>query len=439
MKTVKKKNEKKVIRKEYIPIIIAVLLLIIMVIVLFIVLSYDGEYGLILPDAPTEKNLNIEIYDFDSAKYDPNDLTEKEIKNSEVNYLFVTDYYKQGIRLSNTNVDYTDDEFIIYSGQYGDTPYVSVVDLKGKLKWINKLDKSGYDTLKIKKILKADDYYYVFANGNNNNSIDGIALKINSKGNVEKREIISEKSRNSISEVTRTDNGFAVTTDGDEGLMIYLLNDDFKLQKNPYNILNDKNNIFHTYNPYVMSLDYKDKVVTAIVQYNGLQNEKMYLVNYNVNTNTSSITPFTEIMKLANPYTSSIQTFKNKFLVGHDKRVYMFDKDGKIVKNYDYSSLKLKEDDLQSDTGEVINNYISVDGIKLYDDNILVRNITNSDYIYDVFDKDLNLKMRYVLNVDEEYETKENVLLDVFYIDGKLYEVHSYGYETPSIMISVIG
>lgn len=434
----KKKDSKKIIKKEYIPIIIAVLLLIVMVLVLFIVLAYDDEYGLDLPDAPTEKNLNLEIYDFESAKYDPDDLTQKEVKNTKVEYRFVTDYYKEGIILSNTTVDYIDDEFIIYSGPFGETPYVSVVDLKGRLKWINKLDKSGYDTLKIKKIEKLDDYYYIFAIGTSNKLIDSIAIKINSKGNEEKREIISKGARNSLSAVTKTDNGFALATDGDEGLTIYMLSTDFKLQKNAYNILNDKNNIFHTYNPYVMSLSYKDKVLTAVVQYNGLQNEKMYLVNYNTETNSSVITPFNELMKLSNPYTSTIQSFNKNFIIGHDKRVYMFNEKGEITKSYDYSKLRLKDDDFKSDTGETISNYVSVDGIKLYNDNILVRNITNSEYIYDVFDKDLNLKMRYILAV-EEYETKENVLLDVFYIDGKLYEVHSYGYKTPSIMISVIG
>ena len=433
-----KKKKRKIFKKEYIPVVIAILVLIILILVLLMVLFYKDEYGLKLPDAPSENNLSIEVYDFDSAKYDPNDLTQKEIKNTKVNYLFISDYYKEGIILSNTMVDYIDDYFLIYSGPFAETPYVSLVSKDGKLQWLNKLNKDGYDNIKIKYISKLDDYYYIFAVGTNKNSNDNMVIRINNKGNEDKREVLSKNSKNTLDAAIKIDKGFVVATDGEEGLTLYSLSKDLKLTKNVYNLLNDKNNIFHTYNPYVMALTFKDKFITAVIQYNGLQDEKMYLLRYNIDDGSTSITPFTELMRLDNPYTNKIYSMNGYFLVGHEDKVYEFDDNGKTVKTYDYAKIKLNDDDLVSDTGEKLEDYVSVEGLKTYDDLLFVSNTTNNENIYDIFDKDLNLKKRYVLNIDE-YETKENVLLDVFYIDGKLYEVHSYGFETPSIMISVIG
>lgn len=434
----KDKGIKKYITRENMPIIVAIILLIIMVIALLIVIFHKDNRGLILPDAPKEKNLSVEIYDYQNAKNDPNDLTKGVAKDVKVQYHFVSDYYKKGIMLSNTKVNYTDNEFIISSGPYSDTPFISAVDIKGNLKWIYKIKFSDYNTLKIKKIEKVDGNYYVFAVGTTKNLNDNMVIKINSKGKEEKREIVSKGVKNSLSTATKTDNGFAITTDGEDGIIIYTLTKELKQEHNAYNLANDENNIFNVYNPSIMSMTYKDKVLSMVVQYRGLKDEKMYLVNYNMDSNSATITPFNELMKLANPYTNPIYNFESNFLVGRDKGIYMYNGKGEIVKNYDYSNLKLKEDSFTNEDGEKIDNSIEIEGINVYGDNILVKSVTNSNYVYDVFDKELNLKTRYTLNL-EEYETTENVLLDVFYIDGKLYEVHSYGIETPSIMISVIG
>lgn len=434
----KDKGTKKYIKKGNIPIIIAILLLIIMVIALVIVIFHNDNKGLVLPDAPKEKSLSVEKYDYQNSTSDPNDITANVGKNTKVEYKFITDYYKEGILLSNTMTDYIDNEFLIYSGPYSDTPFISAVDIKGNLKWINKIKSSGYDTLKIINVQKLDNSYYIFAVGTSKNSNNNIVIKINSNGKEEKREIISKNDKNRLSAVVKIDSGFAITTEGDNGLIIYTLSKELKQLKNTYNLKNEENNIFNAGIPYVKSIVYKDKAVSMVVQYNGNENEKMYIVNYNMDSNSSTTVPFNELMKLANPYTNKIYDYKTNFLVGYGKIAYMFNQNGEMIKNYDYSNLKLKEDSYTNVFGELVENKINIQSIKMYNDNILVTSTTNSDYIYDVFDEYLNLKVRYTLKI-EEYETPENVLLNVFCIDGKLYEIHSYGYETPSIMISVVG
>lgn len=439
--TIKKSKINKFLKREYVPLYISALILIVLIIALIFVLLDKDDKGLILPDPPTEKHLSVEVYDY-KENDDTNDLTKEVAGYLKTEYHFVTDYYKKGIMLSGTQVDYLDGNFIIRSGMYSDIPFMSVVDKSGKLKWLTKINTSSYDSLKIKSVLKIDDNYYVIAEGTSNNLRDHLVIKIDNKGKEVKRETISKGVLNNVNDALVIDEYLAIITDGSEGVVVYTLSKDLKEVSKPYYLKNDDNNIFNLYYPYVKSVIYKDKVLTMVVNYNGTKDDKIYLVNYNIDSKSSTITPFKELMEVENPYSNQIYNINNSFLIGKNKKVIMYNENGNMIKSHDYSNLKFKKEsytvEVQEGVQETYQNEMHVDGITIYGDNILLKGTNASQYIYDLYDKDLNLQKRFVLDQDE-YEAEEHILLKVFYIDGKLYEIHSYGFNTPSIMISVIG
>ncbi len=429
------KRQKK-IKREYIPIIITGILLVIFIIALIYIIFFVDDKEFVLPDLPKEDSIKIGSYEFENGKNDANDLTKEKETSANVDFKVITDYYKNGITLTNLSIDYKDEKFIITSGKYASVPFVSVVSKEGKLEWLAKIDMSGYDSYKVVKTIKKDKDYYVFTTGAKEDSVDNFVIKYDSKGKEEQKENIDTKTKNALSVVTEIENGFALLTDGKENIKIYLLSYELKTLKTSYSLNNDKANLFHTLKPTIKNALYENKTITAVLQYAG--EHPMYLLYYNTDTNTSRITSFTELEKISKPFNNPVHIGNNNLFVHDDNKVYKLNTSNKLLSTYDYSSSKLKPIEGKDEDGQTIDNMLVINDIHVYDSYVFVKSTTYDEDILDVFDQDLKLKKRYVLN-QETYSTQDSILLKAYYIDGKLYEINSFGVDTPSIMISVIG
>lgn len=435
-------NTKRKLKKEYIPLLIAVLVLIVLVLVLVIVLFYKDNKGLIVPDIPDKVAIDAGVFDFESGKYDKDNLDVNDTKKVSVDYKVITDYYKEGILISNPTVKYVDDEFIVKSGIYANDPFVSVVNKKGELEWLSKISVSGYESLKIIDVIKYNGKYNVFAVGINKNKNDNIVIKLNSKGNEEKREVLSKESDNSISSVLGTDKGFVVMTDGKDNLEVYYISDDYKMLKNPFYLRDSKENRFKTYSPEIVSSVVKDEVVTILVSYVGASNDTNYLLKYDLNKGTFRIDSFLELNKISSPYSNAVKSFEDNFYTVHNNVVYLLSSSGELVTKYDYNSVKLGKVDgcVISDDVSDCSDDISINNIHISDNKeLIVYGITSSEnMIVDVFDNNLKLKKRMV-HSGNIHDSDENIYISSFDIDGKMYEFYSFGVDTPSILVSIIG
>lgn len=436
--TFKKSKFKKIFKREYVPLYISFFVFILLVVALLVVIFHKDDNGFILPDPPTEKELSVEVYDY-KENDDTNDLTKEVAQNLKTEYHFITDYYKKGIFLSDVNTEYVDGDFIIHSGKFNDAPFISVVDKSGKLKFLTKIKVNSYDSLKIKKVLKKDKNYYVIADGTTNNLNDNLVIKFNDKGKEVKREILSKGTKNSIADALVTNGNITVVTDWYDGIIIYTLSDDLKSINDPYSFKD--NETFSNYS-LVKSVIYEDNTLTIVVKYNGPKGEEIYLVDYNIDSKELTYKTFDEVKKVENQHTYSIYNSNNNFIVRTNKNIYIYNKNGELIKKQEYANLIFKNPTIMQDIGEEdvgnIENKANLQKVTIFNDYIFTQAENLTHYIYDLYDKDLNLQKRFVLDI-HEYKSADNTLLKVFYIDGKLYEIHLYGFDTPSIMISVIG
>lgn len=438
-----KGNTKRSFKKEYIPLLIAILVLVVLVLILVIVLFYKDDKGLIVPDLPDKEAIDVGVFDFNSGKYSKDELDVEDTKKVSVDYKVITDYYKNGILISNPTVKYEDNEFIVRSGKFANDPFISIVDDKGKIKWLSKINVSRYETLKIIDVIKKNGYYNVFAVGVENNKNDNIIIRIDSKGNEEKREIISSKSNNTIKKILSVDKGFVIMTDGQDNIEIYYVSDEYKMLKNPFYLKDSKENKFKTYNPTILSALVSDEVITMIVSYVGVDENTNYLVKYDLNKGTLRIDPFIELNKISFSYSNPIESTKDNFYTINNNIAYLFSTSGKLINKYDYNSVKLpeiKNCEIDEEVGSTCDDSVWI-GKYFMDsnNNFLVESETSSDnMIFDVFDKELKLVKRYSHYV-KAHGTEDAIYISSFYVNDKLYEFYSFGIDTPSILVSIIG
>ncbi len=438
-------NTRRKLRKEYIPLIIALLVLVVLVLALIIVIFYKDNKGLVVPDLPDKEAINVGVYDFESGKYSGDKLDTTDTKKTKVSYEAITDYYTNGIFISDPIVNYNNEEFILRSGTYALNPYVSVIDMKGKLKWVSKLAFAEYESLTIVDVIKHEDKYHVFAVGNiaNTNKKDNLIIKLNNNGAEEAREVISKDSDNYLRSVEITDKGFVLMSDGQNNLEIYYIDFDYKMIKNPFYLKDSKDNIFKTYIPYISASVINNEVVTMIIRYVGVSNDTMYLINYDLNKNHITINKFGALNNLASPYTDKIHTYKNNFYMVYHDVAYLFSTGGSLIKKYDYSSIKLddmKDCEVEEGDEDTCADELWIGEYSTHDNGIFMvqGNTTSDNKVIDVFDKDLKIIKRF-MHGEQVHDGEEMAFISSVYVDDKLYEFYSFGVETTSILVSIIG
>lgn len=443
-------NTKRHLKKEYIPLLIALLVLVVLVLMLIIVIFYKDNKGLEVPDLPEAEALNINIMDIKSGKYDGTEVNEDDAKRVKIDYEVISDYYTNGILLSSPVIEYSDGEFILRSGDASLDPYVSIISKKGKLMWLNKINFKGYNSFKIKKVFKKDKSYFAFAEATNDSGNDIVAIMFNEKGNEETREVVLKNTKNTLSKVEKSENGFIVATQGEENIKIICLSDKLLLLNNIYSLEEDKNNMFFSSKPQIFAMSYKDNKLYLTLKYKGRLDNYMYLMNYNISNRTSSIKEFTELSKLEKDFSGSITGDETGFYVELDNSIYHFDVEGKLLKNYDYNKVKLDPSEVEIVSDEVdeegntksekVANTITLFELRSYEGNYLTYSSTLTDIVYDIFDANLNIQKRIVMDVNVYDRFGENAIpLKEFYIDDYLYVISLFGDKTKSIMIAKIG
>lgn len=443
-------NTKRKLKKEYIPLLIALLVLVLLILLLIIVIFYKDNKGLKVPDLPEVEALNINIMDVKSGKYDGSEVNTKDEKRVKIDYEVISDYYKNGVLLSSPVIEYSDNEFIVRSGNASYDPYVSIVDKKGKLMWLNKVSFKGYNSLVIKRVIKSDNFYFAFAEARNDKSNDIIVIKFNNKGNEEAREVIEKDTQNKLSDVVQINNGFVLGLYGEENIKIICLSKNLILLNNNYSLEDDKDNIFFSSKPQILAMSCKDNKVSMVLKYKGRLDNYMYLLNYDTSSRVINIKEFTELGKIENDFSGEIISHNNYFYASLNNIMYQFDTNGKLLKNYDYNKVSIDPSevkvasDIVDEEGnpsvEKVKNKLSLSEMIGYEESILTNLSTITNIVYDVFDGNLNVQKRLVLDIDVYDRFGENAIpLKEFFIDDKLYVVTLFGNETKSIMVAIVG
>lgn len=431
-------------KKEYIPLIICAIVLVVLVSSLIYVIFHKEQIKLEVPELPKYEHVSVGVADFKDGNGKDNSLQSNKITETKVNYRIVSDYYKKGILLSNVNVEYMNDEFIIRSGAYSNTPFVSSVSLDGKLNWIYKISIKEAKSVTVVNTLYHKNLYYVFLNVLVDNQYRVAVFTVDSKGKKSDITYINKKSDNKANTVIETDSGFATILEGNNNLEIYYVDYKLKVDKKVYKLSERKENIFKSSIPIVRAVNYKNNVISIVVTYMGGYDNSKYIVNVEKDF-TTKIKVFNELEKIESDEASVFISGKDCYYAMLGKKVYMFDLNGRLSNTYDYSNLQLENpedylgkeyiDGFDEDTELT---YLELQRIVKQDDGLVVNFETSFNNVYDIYDSNLKLKKRFMLE-QAKYRYTNGVLLSTFYIDGKLYDIYSYGFETPSIMINTIG
>lgn len=155
-------KEKRKLKKEQLLLIGAIVVLITMIIALVYTLVFNKKYEVIVPDMPEYETVDIGLVDFKDEASDVKDLNTKKVDSLDVNYNIVSDYYKEGILLSNTKVDYLNSNFLVTSGELSKDSFISTISKSGKLNWITKLTSKDYDSISVFDTKFINDNYFVF-------------------------------------------------------------------------------------------------------------------------------------------------------------------------------------------------------------------------------------------------------------------------------------
>lgn len=432
-------KEKKEFKREYVFLGIAVLVLIILIAILVRILFFGKRADVIVPDLPSYDKLDIGIVDFTDESAYSQDLNSKKASSLSVSYSVVSDYYNEGILLSNTQVEYLNDEFIITSGPFSSIPFVSSISKDGKLNWLTKINNKNFDEYRIYKTIFVGKYYYSFAIAKKGNTSSLTAIKLTADGKIDSTKIIKEDIKGKIKDVIYSNKKIAIITS--DAVDIYIYFTDENLSENKNEIILGESIDTSNYLIYEgASTD--DNLLSLVIN----DNEKLYKTIIDMNQYTVNASIIEGIDSLISEDTINIGSYLNGFTVYTDKVLYKFDSNFNLINKFDYSTIKLEDDaeykekykdDEFIDVENTVNN-IYIENVSKSSDSIIVNTTTLFSSIYDIYDATLMIQKRIILDIFK-YSYQEGVLLNSFYIDGNIYEIYSYGAETPSIMISKIG
>lgn len=444
-KEVKIKKKKKV-EKEHDPVgtervivKVAVVLLVIMAATLLFLLFYDKDSALIVPDEPNYKEIEMTVIDFTKDKINTNVMETSEKDDVPVRYTTVSDFYENNIMMTNTTVDYLNKRFIVRSREYSKMAYVSSVTLKGEYEWDIILDDNKFDSVDVNKVIYEDEYYYVFMTKKRDSGNTLEVIKLNEKGKKKGNLVLAQDVDESISDAYFNDGQFAIVTTAYKTFSVYYMNEKLKLVETTFSSAKNKVISVERYIRYEKG--YFDGDKTNIVFENG---DKFVFVSVGKNGSATN-DKLDAINKLGSVETLNISEYHDGFVAYVGQKIYKLNDKYEIVNVYDYSTVKLPDDSKYVDKDSEIGGYdgsggysLNIENVDIVNNFIIVKASTWFSNVYDIYDKHLNLKKRYTFDFTE-YNYEHAVLLNSFYIDDKMYELYSWGAETPSIMISVLG
>lgn len=438
-------KEKKKIKKEHFYLLGAFLILILLLISLIYIMFFSKRKDLIVPDAPDYEALDVGVVDFSDKASKSDDLNSKKKNSLDVSYKIISDYYKEGILLSNTQAYYINDNFIITSGPLSDKSFISAIDKNENLKWITKLDTKD-EIRSIYKVIFVNNNYYVAALEKKEAKTNLVVLKISSEGKIENTKIVKANVQlTKIYDLVELNNKLALITSEDGDIKIFYTDINLntidktislkeEYQKNyPEEVVNSLNYQTST------NIDNNLAVILSI-------NNKFIKANVDQVYALSLVDITADITDVKITDTLRVNNYLDGFIASTNSIIYKYDTKDKLTNKFDYTTVKLEDDtaykeqykdDEFVDINEMENN-IYIENITVNNDNILVNSKTLYSSIYDIYSKDLVIQKRIMID-SIKYDYEDGVILNSFYIDGKIYEVYSYGTETPSIMISKIG
>ncbi|MCH5166604.1 MAG: hypothetical protein J1F35_01805 [Erysipelotrichales bacterium] len=432
-------KERKPIRKEHFYLIGAIFILILLVSILIYVVFFGKRKDLIVPDLPTYETVDVGLVDFADKSATSDDLNSKKTSTLDVDYSIVSDFYKKGILLSNTQSDYLNDEFIITSGPLSDTSFISSISKDGKLKWLTKLDNKEFGKYHIYKTVTINNNYYVLSLTERDSKSSLTIVKISSEGEVLSTRVIKENVTDKIKDVITINGRIAVVTSNSKDINVYFSDSD--LNENKTSISLSKNIDNTNYLNYENGSANNNTL--SLVVSNG---EATFKVSIDMNSYSVDAASIEELANLNTTETLRVGSYLNGYTAYTNQVLYKLDTDYRLINKFDYSSIKLEDDkalkekykDEELIDGADMENSIYIDTISNNTNSIIVNTKTLYSSIYDIYDENLIIQKRIILDTFK-YSYEDGVILNSFYIDGSIYEIYSYGTETPSIMISKIG
>ncbi len=430
------KKERKTIQREHIYLVFAVLILVLLIAILIYMLFFSKKRDVIVPDLPTNESLDVGVIDFNDTGASATDLNNKKAGNISVDYKIVSDYYKEGILLSNTQAEYLNNSFIITSGPLSVDPFISSITKDGKLSWLTKLDDKDYGSIKVFKTRYINDNYFVFATSTKNDKTSLIAIKVNSKGKKVTTRNLKEDFDGKVEDVIITDKKMAIVTGNATDIKVYTTDEDLKEYKTEIVLSKFVDNTgYLIYN----SGTEKNGMLSMVLN----NSNEFFEVEVDINSASSTKKDLKELNDLKKDSTLRVPNYLNGYTAYVDNSLYKFDKDNKLISKVDYNKIKLEDEKTfrekyNDEEYEGLENYIEIQEIRNDNDMLIVKSNTLFSTIYDTYDSNLKINKRIILD-RIKYSYDDGVLLNNFYDNGTIYEIYSYGSDTPSIMISKIG
>ncbi|MCX4249036.1 MAG: hypothetical protein OSJ65_04670 [Bacilli bacterium] len=438
-KGMKLEKERKSLRKEHLYLVLAILVLLSLVAILVYMIFSGKEKALIVPDLPTHESLDVGIVDFSDSSSTANDLNSKKNSNLSVSYNLVTDYYKEGILLSNTQADYMNDSIIVTSGPLSENPFISSLTEEGTLKWLTKLDDKEYERINVYKTIFINKNYYLFGICKKDKESSLIAIKLDEFGKKKTTRILKNNIDSKIKDVISIENRIAIVLGDSAELTVILTDEELNTNKNEIPLSKYIDN--SSYLNYQTGTN-KNGGLNLVVN----NSNTFYTVDIDTNSLSASVKEMTELNNLKTDETIRVTNYLEGYMAYTNTNIYKFNPENKLINKFDYSKIKLENDeefkekykDDEFFSSDDLENTIYVDGINYSSSSLVVNTKTLFSSIYDVYDSSLKISKRIILD-KFKYSYPEGMLLNSFYINGSIYEVYSYGSETPSIMISKIG
>lgn len=435
--TMFKKSKEKMTR-EQILLIVAIIFLVILILLLIIMLIFNQPKKVIVPNTPSYKQLDIGLVNYSDKGTDPNDLNIKKQTSLNVNYEIVSDYYQKGIMLSNTKVEYLNDLFVITSGPLSNDSFISTVNKDGNLKFLTKLDRNDFGEFKVYKTIYVKDNYYIVGISTKGNKNNIMVIKVDKDGKIITNKTIKEDIDTKIKDVLYNNETIAIITGDSINIEVYFTNTDL--------IENKKVIELGGYLPDAKNLYYESSVVNGNILKIAFQTSKSHYIatieldSYNVNV--SEITT----INLLKGNNITISGYLNGYVANDTTSIFKLNDNNELINKYDYKNLKLEDENAlkekykDDDTFDIegLVNEARIRNITVDNTSIVSMANTSFSSIYDIYDSNLKLTKRIIID-KLKYYYNNGVLLNSFYVGGTIYEIYSYGFETPSIMIAKIG
>lgn len=410
-------------KKQYYPIYIASVILIIMVIALIILLVSGNKKQVYIPEKPENYDVSVGI-----ASENFNSI--RNIKGTTMKSKhFIVRYDKKDLELSVPNISLVQDKILVYNTLASEKPYLTSISLDGKEEFTTKISKGDYDSFEIKKAGKCNDNYCIVSIGKNKSKEDFIISYLNKKGKFIENKVVNVKAKSSIMDVL-IENNTIVSISQEEDIVVETIKDN-KIDKTYY-LDDDENDMFINDNPILYTTYYDGKYLYMLCSNSA---SAYYLYKIDLANNKSTVK---EIKGINNEVETKFQLKETGLYCMTDKEVLIYSLDGNYINKIDYQNVELEnkkdyESYVDKEVEDITNN-LTINKMLNNNSNIIESNTFYSG-IYDVIDNG-NITKRYMLNrIKNGYY---GGLLSTFIINDTIYDIYSYGYDKPMLLVNII-